>query len=77
MIQPITVYPVGSWVTLDDDVPGVIVAVTLRGIRNDVCYMIEWWDGREMKSREFDAFRVSPGQKGVQPVTIGFKAEAS
>jgi hypothetical protein len=68
----ITIYPVGSTVLIDKEIHGVIVRVSLVSIENTVCYSVEWWDGRKIESRDFDAFRVSPGQKGVQPIRVGF-----
>ncbi len=67
-----TVYPVGSKVLIDREVPGTIVAISLRGEKHAICYSVEWWDNRKIECREFDEFRVSPGLKGVQPVAVGF-----
>ena len=66
------VFPVGSEVVIDEEVPAIVVAITLRGPDNDVCYSVEWWDRREVKAREFDSFRVTPGKTGVQPIRLGF-----
>jgi hypothetical protein len=74
------VYPIDSIVAIDvdmgksDAVQGKIISVCLRGspAKPCVCYCVEWWDGRKIECREFDAFRVTPGQKGVTPINVGF-----
>ena len=68
----IEVYPVGSRVAIDKEIQATVVAVSLRGDAGCVCYHVEWWDGRKIESREFDGSRVTPGQKGVTPIKVGF-----
>ncbi len=72
-----TVYPVGSKVLIDREVPGTIVAISLRGLNHAVCYSVEWWDNRKLECREFDEFRVFPGERGVEPMRVGFNRGAS
>ena len=80
----IEVYSPGSQVEIDafplrstlasPPIHGTIVSVALRGGVGTLqtCYAVEWWDGRKIECREFDAYRVTPYQTGIKTVRVGF-----
>jgi hypothetical protein len=71
----ITLYPVGSTVAIDHDIPAIVTSITLSGEEHAIRYLCEWWDGLKCVSEWFGDYRVSPGQHGVQPIRVGFYQE--
>ena len=67
----IKIYPVGSKVKLEADIPAKIIAVLLSP-NNDIQYKICWWNGRDRKTEWMYPLEFTP-ESYSDVREIGFK----
>lgn len=56
----IQVYPIGSDVTIDGDIPARIMAFEVRGTVALITYQCSWWDERTRKTDWFTEAEIKP-----------------
>lgn len=70
-MKGINVIPVGSKVTLSNDVVGTVESITIYG-ENYVVYNCSWWNGRSLDNQPFRSDNISP--VSTEKLTIGFRS---
>ncbi len=56
----IEIFPIGSEVLVDKEIPAIIVAVEIRGVRGLVTYQCTWWDERKRCSEWLTEAEIVP-----------------
>jgi len=69
-----TVIPIGTVVLLRDDIPGIIVGISIRG-QDRVTYEVAWWNERSYQTEWFNEFQFRVDGDGDSSESIGFKKE--
>jgi hypothetical protein len=68
----IQVYPIGSEIVIDGDIPAVITAFEVRGMVGLITYQCTWWDERNRKSEWLTESEIKP-REHVRKTTISIK----
>lgn len=70
-MKGINVIPVGSKVSLSDDVVGTVENITIYN-DNYVVYNCSWWNGRSIECKSFQAANISTATD--EKMSIGFRS---
>ena len=71
-MEKIEVMPVGSLVTIADDIPATITGIAIDA-KYRITYRCVWWDCQTRTSEWLEKFEVSPADE-TERMVVGFQA---
>lgn len=70
MSESITVWPVGTEVTIGDDITGKVIGIWICGGRR-ILYQVAWWSGRSREEKWLEEFEVKVAKR-MATKEVGF-----